>query len=223
MKADTHKSSIVSKPWGYEYLVYETDKVALWALYISYGHSTSFHCHSKKTTGLIVLDGLCEVFFMNDVKKLSSLDKVMIRKGLFHSTKSVSENGSIVFEIETPKDKLDLIRLKDNYGREGLPYENENFHLYKNSDCLWLDDEISEYSFANCSLKFINIKSIDFFKNISSQQKVIFLKGGIMTNQSQYVACEGDILDNKSIYELTQVFVKLADDTKILIIGKNNE
>ena len=101
MNHENHNSKIVNKPWGYEYLVYETNDVALWALVIVNKQITSFHRHGKKTTGLIVLDGKCEVSFMNDSRTMNPLDKVMIRKGLFHSTKSVSENGSIIFEIES--------------------------------------------------------------------------------------------------------------------------
>ena len=45
------------KPWGYEYLAYENQKVALWLLYIKPNHQTSMHCHPLKTTGLTLLDG----------------------------------------------------------------------------------------------------------------------------------------------------------------------
>ena len=55
--------NIVKKPWGYEYLVYENDDVGLWFLYISKDQSTSTHCHPKKTTGLVVLDGEAELSF----------------------------------------------------------------------------------------------------------------------------------------------------------------
>ena len=52
----------VKKPWGYEYLVYENQEVALWYLYIKDKHSTSMHCHPNKTTGLILLDGRATIF-----------------------------------------------------------------------------------------------------------------------------------------------------------------
>ena len=65
-----HKDVIVSKPWGYEYLVFETKEVALWLLYIKEGGKTSLHCHPNKTTGLILLDGKAEVSFLNDTNKL---------------------------------------------------------------------------------------------------------------------------------------------------------
>ena len=57
-------------------------------------------------------------------KILKAPDKLMIRPGLFHSTKSLSKD-SIVLEIETPINKNDLVRYKDNYGRENKPYEGK--------------------------------------------------------------------------------------------------
>ena len=220
MNQETHNSKIVNKPWGYEYLVYETNDVALWALFIADQHSTSVHCHAKKTTGLIVLDGKCEVSFMSDSRIMNPLDKVMIRKGLFHSTKSISENGSIIFEIETPKDKFDLVRFKDNYGREGKPYEDHTHQKNKEEDCLWIDGQDKEYNFANCTLRVHNINSVDFFKNLDSKEKIIFLNGGILSNDNQFVASAGDIIENKSILELIKVFPKVSSDTKILLIEK---
>ncbi|BCV08216.1 MAG: hypothetical protein CM15mL4_2850 [uncultured marine virus] len=49
----------------------------------------------------------------------------MIRKGLFHSTKATSESGAYVFEIETPVDKHDLVRLEDKYSERENSYEDE--------------------------------------------------------------------------------------------------
>ena len=49
----------------------------------------------------------------------------MIRPGLFHSTKGLAKKDSIVLEIETPINKDDLVRYKDNYGRENKPYEGK--------------------------------------------------------------------------------------------------
>ena len=59
-----YNTNIVKKPWGYEYLAYENDDVALWFLYIKKDHATSLHCHPNKTTGLILLDGEAKVSFL---------------------------------------------------------------------------------------------------------------------------------------------------------------
>ena len=142
----SYKKKIVQKPWGYEYLVFENDKVALWFLHIAYNQKTSMHCHPNKTTGLILLDGEAQISFLGDKFDLKPVSKTMIRKGLFHSTKATSENGACVFEIETPVDKHDLVRLEDKYGREGNPYEDETHEAPKQDDCLWIEDEDKEYS-----------------------------------------------------------------------------
>ena len=86
-----YKNVIVNKPWGYEYLAYENKHVGLWFLHIEEGQETSLHCHPKKDTGLIVLDGVVDVSFLNDINRLNTGRKIMIRKGLFHSTKSLSD------------------------------------------------------------------------------------------------------------------------------------
>ena len=84
---------------------------------------------------------------------LKSLDKVMIRRGLFHSTKALSENGAFIFEIETPVDKQDLVRLNDLYGRESKPYEDSTFEEskseYKLNNAEKLSVEIGISQIAN--------------------------------------------------------------------------
>jgi len=34
----SYETTIVKKPWGYEYLAYENEYVALWFLYIKHTH-----------------------------------------------------------------------------------------------------------------------------------------------------------------------------------------
>ena len=101
--SDDAKDIIVKKPWGYEYLVYQNEHVGLWLLHIKKNQRTSMHCHPKKNTGLILLDGECEISFLNDKFNLKSLSKMMIRRGLFHSTKAISDDGIFLFEIESIK------------------------------------------------------------------------------------------------------------------------
>ena len=94
-----YESTVVKKPWGYEYLVYQNDKAALWFLHINKDQQTSMHCHPNKTTGLILLDGEAELSFLSESKVIHAVSKTMIRKGLFHQTKAISDVGISVFEI----------------------------------------------------------------------------------------------------------------------------
>jgi mannose-6-phosphate isomerase-like protein (cupin superfamily) len=226
MKTDNYNINIVKKPWGYEYLAYENEHVALWFLYIKYTHSTSLHCHPKKTTGLILLDGQAEVSFFNHTNKLQPGNKVMIRKGLFHSTKSTDNKGAYVFEIETPVDKQDLVRFRDNYGREGKPYEDSTHEIPKVEDCLWITDpelnESKDYFFSNCVLTVKSITDLSCFKNLDESLNVMFLKGGLQSEYSQNVAGPGDIVVSNTLKQLIEVFTKVDPQTIIMII-KNND
>lgn len=217
-----YNTNIVKKPWGYEYLAYENKHIALWFLYIKHTHSTSLHCHPNKTTGLILLDGKAEVSFLNDTNKLSPTDKVMIRKGLFHSTKATDERGAWVFEVETPVDKQDLVRFKDNYGREGKPYEDETFEIPKVEDCLWIEEPKNNsqltYNFANSELIVKNIDNISDIAELDDSLNVMFLKGGLQSEYGQNVAGPGDIVVSNTLKQLIEVFTQVDPQTIIMII-----
>ncbi len=118
-----YRNKVVLKPWGYEYLIFENEHVAIWFLHIKNGHSTSMHCHPQKKTCLILLSGgaLCNTFEHRNY--LDSLGAVVIDKAVFHSTKALTNDGIDVIEIEIPPNKTDLVRLNDEYGREQCGYE----------------------------------------------------------------------------------------------------
>lgn len=222
MKIESHQNNIIKKPWGYEYLVFENDQVAMWALFIFENHQTSMHCHPNKTTALIVLDGNCEVNFLSNINVFKPLDKIMIRKGLFHSTKSTSANGTIVFEIENPNNKKDLVRLEDNYGRASLPYEGKDYEYPKTIDTLWIDKSynLSSNNFANCLLSIHKPKEVDFFDRFDDSTNFIILNGGIKTDYGINVVNPGDIINNSIAKKISKVFKKMDDDTVILLIEK---
>ena len=122
-----YKNLVVTKPWGSEYIACENNTTATWLLKIKKNHKTSLHCHPKKKTGFIILDGKVEVELgFYEKVKLKAPSKLMIRPGLFHSTKALSKNNATILEVETPIDKNDLVRFKDNYGRENRSYEGKN-------------------------------------------------------------------------------------------------
>jgi acetolactate synthase-1/2/3 large subunit len=114
---------VVRKPWGYEYLMFQNDAVAVWILRLLPGASTSLHCHLKKTTSLAVLSGeACCRSIDNSVTRKAG-EGVVIGPGVFHQTTAISQDGVFLMEIETPVNKRDLVRLSDAYGRTGLGYE----------------------------------------------------------------------------------------------------
>ena len=120
-----YRNIVVKKPWGYEYLSFENDFVAIWVLHLKKSHGTSMHCHPMKKTSLIVLSGKVQSSTLSGWFDLEVLDGLIIENGVFHSSKALS-NNVFIMEIETPPFKKDLVRLKDMYGREGKGYEGKN-------------------------------------------------------------------------------------------------
>ena len=220
---------IVKKPWGHEYLVYENSKVALWFLNIEENASTSMHCHPKKTTGLVLLDGDAELSFLADKKLISALSKNMIRRGLFHSTKAISNSGAKIFEIETPNDKYDLVRLNDKYGREAQGYEKSNQEYQRTNDELFFDNEIIEkqkklfFKFADCDLVVEKISDISELKNLKPDEVIIFLDGGllkIVDNVLHFATIPGDVGHGAILSVVIENVHSVSADTIILRITK---
>lgn len=119
-----YRKRVVVKPWGYEYLVLENQRVAVWFLHLGPGESTSMHCHPRKKTSLVVLSGraVCRTFEIRNY--LNPHNGLILEPGVFHATRALSDSGVDLIEIETPPDKGDLVRLADRYGREGEGYED---------------------------------------------------------------------------------------------------
>lgn len=121
-----YKNIVVNKPWGYEYLWFQNESVAIWFLRLESGQSTSLHCHAKKRTSLIVLDGAVQCSTIDDKYRLDTLEAVVLEPCVFHSSLAVADEGAFIMEIETPPMKGDLVRMHDAYGRQGAGYESIN-------------------------------------------------------------------------------------------------
>lgn len=199
-------SKLVIKPWGSEYLIYENKKIAAWFLNISHKKATSLHCHPLKKTGFILLGGSVSIdigFYQK--KKIKALDKVMIRPGLFHSTKAISRGGAQIIEIETPNKKEDLIRFKDNYGREKKPYESKKNIIKLPKNSLTIKNK-KNFIFNNCKFKIKKYKKI-LSKDLSNKKEIYaVLDGGLGTNSKNLVLSPGDIVRTNTIKKLVTSF-----------------
>ncbi len=141
-----YRDVIVKKPWGYEYLVFENEHVAIWMLQIVRKRKTSMHCHPRKRTGLILLSGEANFHHLDGSIPLNRMSAVNIDASTFHSTEAssllpihpVSEDGIWVMEIETPPLKEDLCRMSDSYGRAGETYEGANEMVFQPKEILRL-------------------------------------------------------------------------------------
>lgn len=119
---------VVNKPWGYEYLMYQNAFVAVWILNITAQNATSLHCHIHKKTSLIVLDGTAMTSTLDGRYLRHAMEGIILEPGVFHSTRAISPEGIFLMEIESPPDKLDLVRLRDAYGRKGAGYETTSHY-----------------------------------------------------------------------------------------------
>ena len=128
------KNVVVTKPWGYEYLIFENPETEVWNLSIKYQRSTSMHCHPNKKTALIVLSGRALFSTLNESWELMPHDVIIIDNGTFHSTQSLSKEGLVLLEFETPPMKHDLLRLEDKYGRARKGYEEGVDRMMKDTN-----------------------------------------------------------------------------------------
>lgn len=225
---NAYRDVVVQKPWGYEYLVFESEEVALWLLHIENGKGTSLHCHPKKTTGLILLEGVAELGFIADSKIITAPSKQMIRRGLFHSTKALSQGGVYLLEIETPNDKEDLVRLADDYGRSHNGYERQNEWLPKNESHIWIqtpDANLSEkYEINSTSIVVSSITDLSEIHKLADDVIVMFLKGGIgkeIDQRMHLATVPGDIGTGEILKKVAKEMEYVSPQTVILKVGRD--
>ena len=224
-KNNNHRQVVVNKPWGYEYLIYENDQIAMWLLHIKCGEKTSMHCHPTKTTGLVLLQGDAELSFIADKKIISAPEKQMLRRGLFHSTKAISEGGIFMLEVETPKDKNDLVRLDDEYGRADTGYESSEYEVVKSSDCIWFSEpgpsKVDEYYLNDVKLKVESSSQIDVINSKKDNDIIVFLRGGlgkIIDGRKHLATIPGDVGRANIVKRVAKEMTFLETDTLILSI-----
>ena len=189
----------VNKPWGYEYLLFENDDVAIWHLYINAYQQTSLHSHPNKKTGLVILDGAAKVSFLGGENKLFYGEKIMIRHGVFHQTKSMTSDGLSLLEIENPVDKEDIVRLDDAYGRSGTTFMGE----MSGGLCKSIDIEDGD-NVGKCYVQYSKLDIDGDFTNF-------IITSGKITHDSHVVAGPGDILNSCNLKKLTKRFTVNED------------
>jgi len=177
---------VVNKPWGYEYLMYERNSTSVWILHIKKDNQTSMHCHKNKETALIVLEGEAICSTLNGNDKLSPGDALFLEKGVFHSTKAESNGGVIIMELESPNEKLDLVRIEDKYGRKMKGYESKEE----------ISSDLNKYNvkFLKKDLEIQKYKNICFWIESFKENDVLkkeFAKGELM------IILDGELIDEQ--------------------------
>ena len=215
-----YKNKVCVKPWGYEFLVFQNNKVAIWYLNMKKGHSTSLHCHFKKDTLLIVLSGCAKIGLIDNKKiALNTLDCLYIPKYKFHSISSFSEE-TFILEIEVFStslqfsDKNDLLRLDDQYMRKPVGYESSVNVITKDIEKynpFYLDTNTS-HVINNADISLHSVSSTEDLHKLQKNTYSILLEGEIFEPIKYYK--EGSILP------ITNNMVPVSSKCLILTIDK---
>lgn len=215
--------TVVRKPWGYEYPIFESEKVGLWFLCIRNGQSTSLHCHPRKKTGLVVIEGAVDVTFLNDSIRLGPRDRVMIRPGLFHKSRACSERDSFLLEIESPRDKEDLVRFADDYGRQSMPYEDFSHHvsLSENANTIPPLEEWRTNSVEFGQVLLLWIKPSDL-KELGTYDKktTVLVLAGSLGEDSHEVLGAGDVVTVGTLEKLGDRF-PIMETLSLLVVQQS--
>ena len=128
-----YRDCIVKKPWGFEYELFDDKKHAVWMLNLNANRATSLHCHQHKSACLVPLTGeITLVMLTSERMTIKPLQAVTLLPKKFHSLWNAGTSDVKVIEIETPSNKLDLVRANDAYGRAALGYEGEDHIVREN-------------------------------------------------------------------------------------------
>tara|TARA_B100000925_G_C21839365_1_gene400778 strand:+ start:80 stop:751 length:672 start_codon:yes stop_codon:yes gene_type:complete len=208
---DIPKNQKVIKPWGSEYKIYSNSVSSTKLLRINKDKSTSLHCHPIKKTGFVLIKGAVDVDLgFYNTKQLFPISRLMIRPGLFHCTKNLNKETATILEIETPINKDDLVRFKDNYGRENKPYEDKKSMVKLNANDPVFEEpklnSVNEYSVDGVNIKINKTNNISQLLKLESNSIVAVLEGGFESKDNQLVLSPGDIVGHETIKKLAEVF-----------------
>ena len=193
-------SVLVNKPWGYEYLLYSNENIAIWFLKLDANQLTSLHCHIEKITSMILLEGKVKISGLKNSYEMGPGEFAFIEKEAFHSTLDISGDHSYLIEIETPNKKLDLLRYRDSYGRENLGYEKENSFTNRihNHNYVSIDDfqnnGKSKKSLKNLELIFVKdtVKNLQQNLNFDIKDECLFVP--LKSSKKSFDATIGNIV-----------------------------
>jgi mannose-6-phosphate isomerase len=112
----------VDKPWGWELIWAQAEAYVGKILFVRAGHSLSLQYHVEKDESWYVESGRARVQLGNtgdavlDEAVISPGDAFRFRPGTVHRVKALED--TTILEVSTPQ-LDDVVRLEDQYGREG--------------------------------------------------------------------------------------------------------
>jgi mannose-6-phosphate isomerase-like protein (cupin superfamily) len=121
VSAVTNSPRHVSKPWGSEQIWAETADYVGKIISIAAGQRLSLQLHEEKDESILVVRGRLRLHTGDDAASVTSRileegESAHIPPGLVHRFEAVDDTDLI--EVSTPQ-LMDVIRLEDDYGREG--------------------------------------------------------------------------------------------------------
>ena len=210
-----YKNAVCIKPWGYEFLAYESNKIGIWFLKLTKDGATSLHTHFHKDSFVIVISGCAKITLTdNQVIDLACMKSVFIPKYKFHSLASFSEE-TYLMEIEIFDstvgftDKNDLLRIDDPYKRKKTGYEaSVNLQF----------DRLDQYGyfflragFEQC-IQGVKIK-VGTLAEIDGQENYTILLAGELYSGGNYLK-EGSLLSSAMDYQ------SIDPETLVLSLSK---
>ena len=118
---DPDRARRVEKPWGYEIWFAWTDQYVGKILHVNAGHKLSLQYHEHKDETSYLQSGRMLLTQGSDAESLSTREispgiSWRNRPGVIHTIEALEDSD--VLEVSTPHVD-DVVRLSDNYGREG--------------------------------------------------------------------------------------------------------
>ena len=182
--------------------------------------------HKKK--GFIILEGKASVqigIYKKNTKLFSSLSRLVFRPGLFHSLKAINKKGLYALEFEAPYKKNDLLRLKDNYGRQKKIWRQKIYKKIFGTDLIkFKKPQIGKknfYHFNNIEVLIETCKNLKGLKYDNSSSAI--LSGKIIYNKGQEVIKAGEVVKTSTLKILSKQFKVFKNITILKVSKKKNK
>ncbi len=206
----------VPKPWGREYICWESEDCAIWVLEINESKSTSFHCHTEKNTGLVVLEGEVNLKLINSEYNFKTLEKINIFRGRFHQSTAVG-GSAVMIEVEAPVNKKDLIRWEDSNGRKNSLYESEKVIFENTENIIKLGNKEVHTKTQIYKNLTLDIYSPEEYHLSNKKHSLYILLAGAIVENNERIVIPGDAMSNEVLTKLLVRFT-LTKDALLLAI-----
>lgn len=207
---ENYFEKIYKKPWGYEFLAYQNKNIGIWILTINKDQRTSLHCHFKKSSIIVCLDGVSKIDTYNGYEILHIGDVLYADLRTFHGLGSYTDT-CVLMEIELYNDQVsftdkdDLLRIRDMYCREKTGYGNSVQELNVTPELLKTYTHFKFDNNINLKIGDTTVKITDTIEEVKSlNNKLIFLLEGKIRCNSQILYSGSFITDLTDIFSFTK-------------------